>query len=514
MPDFTWKYASPSAVGSGDGSIGNPWTAHQAMSNAVAGDAVFFRGGIYDLYYDLVAYSTDFYDDRGILFPANTGTAGAPIMFARYPGEIAILNANTDAGYSTTDARAFGSGTSDYIYFNGFVVQADGGAARGGVGFKGNALGRKTLGHRIFNCHFRGGGVATASTDNRDGIRMEQTIDTHVRNCSFTGYRQINDSLNTAAIKMYDNDAAIIEHCDVGNCSGTIFLKANNSDCIVRNNYIHDSHGGILSQIVAGVNSPRQRIHNNVLVNLTGAPLGCSQQGTGNLAGWHIYDNTMYNVAGNVGYARGDSSIYNNILYVNSGWTYAGNVDAELLVSDYNNWGVAPYVIIQDLNDPSQVVYTSLIAWQESGGMKDGSNPDLNSIAADPIFTNGSGLFNQLSDFTLDAGSPCIGTGLAGTNMGADIATVGLLRPGIDDLSVAVFNDDVAMSYELSLGPLQSIDSTVPISNLTVTYSQQLALDELTANDRSDDLVIALINKILGQVLNPSIISIASRYRA
>lgn len=92
-------YASPS--GSGDGSLGSPFSLFQAANTAQAGDTVYLRGGIYS----------------GTLRPANSGTSSAWITFAAYPGELPIFDGGGSGG------TGVGSSSAQYIRFIGIVAR-------------------------------------------------------------------------------------------------------------------------------------------------------------------------------------------------------------------------------------------------------------------------------------------------------------------------------------------------------------------------------------------------------
>ncbi|HWO11049.1 MAG TPA: right-handed parallel beta-helix repeat-containing protein, partial [Polyangiaceae bacterium] len=100
QPGFSAEYyASPS--GSGDGSLGSPFSLFQAANTAQAGDTVYLRGGVYS----------------GTLRPANSGTSGAWITFAAYPGELPIFDGGGSGG------TGVGSSSAQYIRFIGIVAR-------------------------------------------------------------------------------------------------------------------------------------------------------------------------------------------------------------------------------------------------------------------------------------------------------------------------------------------------------------------------------------------------------
>ncbi len=75
-------YVSPTAGGSGNGSLGSPWTLATALAQPAAirpGDTIWLRGGTYSGAFDSVL----------------TGSLSAPIQLRSYPGEFARLDGGT-----------------------------------------------------------------------------------------------------------------------------------------------------------------------------------------------------------------------------------------------------------------------------------------------------------------------------------------------------------------------------------------------------------------------------------
>ncbi len=115
--------------------INTPCSPVVSMANAVAGDIVYFRGGQYELYYNL-SKAPAYYWYRGIWNPSNSGTSNTPVTFAAYPDETPVLNCHTtnqlDSGPRDV-CRAFGNGDKDYIVFDGFTIIADNGLKMAGL---------------------------------------------------------------------------------------------------------------------------------------------------------------------------------------------------------------------------------------------------------------------------------------------------------------------------------------------------------------------------------------------
>ncbi len=76
-------YVSPEGVDSNPGTFEQPWaTVHHAARTLQAGDTAYVRGGRYEM--------PERWD--ALIMPKNSGTAEAPIIYAGYPGETAIID--------------------------------------------------------------------------------------------------------------------------------------------------------------------------------------------------------------------------------------------------------------------------------------------------------------------------------------------------------------------------------------------------------------------------------------
>ena len=392
--------------------IETPCSPATAMKNAVAGDTVYFRGGQYDLYHDPNIHES-YYWYRGILGPSSSGTVDNPITFAAYPGETPVMNSN---GWQ----RALGNGDKNYIVFDGFVLKAHNGKGMGGLIITDHNIGGRVKGNIVRNCIFDGGTTIDTFTDNREGLRIEGTSYTLIRNCKFYNYRETNNNHNTSAIKTYGNDHLTIENTEIYNCSQGIFLKQDTDDSIIRYNYIHDCYNAFFTHVSTDANSisDRNQVYHNVIANNSGGFSVGYRDGTGD--DWEIYNNIIYE---GIGCSNGKGwKIWNNIIGGSLG-AYGGNTlsecDHNLFVPDNN------YIARLHIYEKNDTTYKRMYSWQSSGELEGGGNPGTGSLVADPKFVNYSGKMNQLNDFQLASDSPCRGAGRRGENMGVDITKVG-----------------------------------------------------------------------------------------
>jgi hypothetical protein len=100
------RIVSPTAGGSGDGSLGNPWTCDQARRLADAGDTVQLRGGAYPF------SSTHTYDNSG--GGGQQGTATSWITWENYPSETPVITRRMYLHYA------------QYLKFSGISFTSDG----------------------------------------------------------------------------------------------------------------------------------------------------------------------------------------------------------------------------------------------------------------------------------------------------------------------------------------------------------------------------------------------------
>lgn len=430
-------YVSPtgSASWSTCTNINTPCSPVVSMTNAGAGDTVYFRGGQYELSYDL-SKDPSWYWYKGILNPANSGTITNPITFAAYPGETPVMNCHTDT-VRTDNCRAFGS-QQDYIVFDGFYFQADNGLKLGGLVIAGDDRGNgniRDLGNVVKKITINGGSTIIPTNDNREALRIDKTSGTLVKNCKIFNVRGGPGVQrdNIAGIKSYHNDHLTVENCEIYNVDTAISMKSDTDDSVFRNNYIHDCEAGIFVAVYLTQNSDRGKVYNNVLANCSYRGFGVEEGEMATSDGWEVYNNTIYNTLRGIGMANGKWKVWNNIIDDNT-YPLTGTRGTLMSESDHNFFGNSStynYLVLLRLYQTDQATYTTLSSWENSGELIGGSNPGLGSLASAPGFVNSSGNMNQLADFTLAPNSPGKGTGRGGVDMGANMASVGFNGIGI-----------------------------------------------------------------------------------
>jgi hypothetical protein len=188
--------------------------------------------------------------------------------------------------------------------------------------------------------------------------------------------------------------------------------------------------------IVTGPSPINYLIHHNVFdscFTITETDLAAYYR----LCPMNVYNNTVYDTAGTCGWnlrqqPSGNLIFYNN-LYWGSGNGVSGGVSGKLGVEAKNNleidyncwyqssgnyaswWGIGP--------NTSNVTYSTFAAWK-SAIQASLSGAEAHSITSNPMFRTTIVPGNGPTQFQLASGSPCIGTGQGGVNIGAWDGTV------------------------------------------------------------------------------------------
>ena len=413
-------YVSPSGTASWSQctNINTSCSATTAMTNAVAGDTVYFRGGQYEV---------GFCNAAPCLSPSHSGTSGNPITFAAYLGETPVINGDA-TGHD--NSYVIGSYNHDYIIWDGFTLQANDGV------YMGSAILSTAHYCIIRNCTFNGGTRLIPTNDNRPIIRLELGGNNKVQMCKLYGGKSDHDVEDVGGIQWYHDLNDIIENNEIYNTTAAINMKSEATGAMIRYNWIHDVVRGIWGNAsVSVMSSNNVTVHDNVVANATWCGINIFpnklnppevQPTVNDLI---IYNNTVYNtyrgIAAPYGSVGHGSTIYNNIV---TGINYKEfNIQAyfdsvSLVELDYNQWGAGTLSMYNGSTGP----YTTLSAWRATTIIDGNNHPDTHSLASDPKFVNGSGNLNQLTDFNLAVNSPCKGTGKGGIDMGANIDLVGV----------------------------------------------------------------------------------------
>jgi hypothetical protein len=401
--------------------ISTPCSAQTAMANAVAGDIVYFRGGTYDVGIHPSTY-------LGALMPSHSGTSGNPITFMNYNDEIVVLNGTYSVGPEF--CRVLATGNQDWIVFDGFTIQSDNGDRAGSVIMGGDDYSTNCT---IRNCIIDGGDNPKVIDDNVEGIRIEKGTDILIQNCYIYDFDADDSYAGISGIKSYDGTNVTVENCNIENCMSGIYMKVRNEGWTVRYNWVNNCYIGVYATPYSISEVPRNcnnlELYQNVIANSSYINLHIYAEGTGRSNNATIYNNTIFEGAetdNNLEMRQGDNfKVYNNIIVGNNPLIKLGNDDYFISEVDHNLFHSSSFYILTHLYNGS-VIYNSLSAWQSSGELDGGGNPGEGSLASDPQFVTTSGNLDEIADFALASGSPCIGTGRSGADIGADVSLVGV----------------------------------------------------------------------------------------
>jgi Right handed beta helix region len=505
-------YVSPTGLASWaqSSSINSPCSTAIAFANAVAGDTVYFRGGVYH------TPKRNFGDSySGYYNPANSGMPSNYIVFMAYPSEVPLFSGlagglgDQTSASSNIYATIFGTKNNSYLVFDGFIFLSDTGKkmARMMIGID-HTDETTPRGHCIIkNCVFHGGSSSNNSVDNNEGLRIEGNNFITVSNCRFIHYNNAGNNHNTSAIKTYWDTSIVINNCEFDSSTVGVYLKEANPNATVYNCYFIGNYEGFLisSEIMIRSESDNLKFHDNIIIN--SSYVGFNWEGAGSDSGTHgddylIYNNTFFGNVQNVLFGFTSSghgaSFYNNISAGAAGTNnlvtddYNTAWQNRVKQADHNEWG-APFKIIRIGDNGRNINYSSLTSWQASGqlenpfdaGCGSSSNPGCGDLASNPQFSNGSGAFSQPSDFTLASNSPCKHAGRNGVNdIGANADSVGLQN----GLTVAIHRSVKSIRQALSASGALPSRSIMLANGQTALISGKQVFDicgKLLRSDRA-----------------------------
>jgi len=361
------KYVAPAPLGNdaNDGSAAAPWaTLKKAAETAVAGDTVYFRGGLYTI------------DEE--VYVQNDGNRNAWITFEAYPGEIPIFDADDwthlpGGGFMDQGSSLFLLDDRSYIRVKGLHFRNSHGVGIAGansfrcefvnctventfstaIGFGSqfSVPGTKSRHVKVLGCTIIKPNRKEMAVDpeRRDERGPHEALDITGAVDFEVAYNTIVDGDKEGIDCKGDNTRGLIHHNTiVRSSSGSIYIDGGSNedmyDIEIYKNLLFDGRGiNVASERGASVYDIR--IHHNTLVdNYAGGGIGI---GSAASADGPKFDNQIYNNTLVRLYAKGvefgtseQSSIRNNLLF------YAGNApsgDAALgNVSEYN-WDEASY---------------------------------------------------------------------------------------------------------------------------------------------------------------------------
>ena len=376
------------------------------MAYAVAGDTVYFRGGDYD-------------PGNGPGFgvpamnPANSGTAGNPIIFMGYPGETAVIHESSGTDISGSEP-SIGGYNRDYIVWDGFTLIRDKETGYGASSIVNFDMCNNCV---VRNCDI--GGV-TPHMDHTNGVLISVLNSRYVyiynnRLHDMAGASNpVESPVNTGAMWIFDYDHIYVYNNDMYNLRNGVQMKDRPDYVYIYNNHIWNCSGWAINAIHQDSVSDTDVIIYQNIIRDCGVALNSTDPATPLLYNIRFYNNTVYNssisgtlaILGKPGYyPHRNSEIFNNIIYNasddNHGLVTYYNIIPEQMPSyaDYNVYFGGGH---WDLNtsDAGAAVYNNLAEWRVA------TNLDINSIISNPLFVNPGG--TDPLDYRLQPGSPAM----------------------------------------------------------------------------------------------------------
>jgi len=337
-----------------------------------------------------------------------SGRPESPLTFRAYPGHRPVFRdgGNWDLGVS---------GEQHFVVYSGLVIE-------GVLLVQGSSEAKRVRGVRIVDFEISGGGGK--SDGNWAGIFAQWTEDLVIANNIIRDARVdqgLGGSESAKGITLFNGRRTLVEHNYIhGHPSEGIFDKEGGEDNVYRRNVFWDNKVGIKVNNQGDsrdVQNERTLIYENVFV--------CEDEDTNEAirmlhqpTDWVIRNNTGYECASIV--VRSSSGpadggvVYNNIWWSSTTektmWESQNGDDREPAYMDYNLYAPNGKYRENRYTDESKTRY-SLSSWRST------PHPlwyDANSFEGDPIFVD-----PENGDFHLAVGSPAIGAGLYGEDLGA-----------------------------------------------------------------------------------------------
>lgn len=418
------KYVSPG--GSGDVcTFLTPCSVEYALSNAVAGDTWYFADGQYKRTYDDGEYRIPAFH------PSNSGTITNPITFKSYNHLGATLTGVADFAGAVSVAT-IGAYQKNYIVWDGFIITGKTLSETASV--YGTCRFDLSTGSAVKNSKLIGVVHNEGGSYNNAGVFFENSSYITINNNEFTGFLEASSVSNNGAIIGFPSNHITISNNYIHDCTEGIRFKADVDDSIIENNFVYGCKSGVEISNDNGAESTRNIIRNNIIAaNISGI---VARQKDGNKPdGTIVYNNTIYgNYAVNVSFGETTigqgPTLYNNIIGASPESFNTQGDNINVLAADHNQW-TGTLKILMHQYAVNSVTYTSLASWQASTELYGGGNPGVGDLASDPQFVTATGARDTVAEFALATGSPCLGAGRDGVNMGARSGLVGVFSPNI-----------------------------------------------------------------------------------
>lgn len=422
-----------------------PWaTIQHAAQTLVAGETVQIRGGTYSEP-EPINGSSYWYGIR----PLNNGTAGEPITYMAYPGETVIIDQGVN-GVPQDNNGVWGISIlgKKYLNFIGLEIRN---CWRAGIEtFSGFGVENEEI--YIHRCNIHN--IRFSDAQNTAAIRNDFVNGLYVTDCEIHDvYTSGTQHHNCGAFLSYMGRNLVAQNNHIYDTYAVIFQKKfseiNPSPCFTfKRNIVHNVHYGWYTNnnesTPASCYGFNALVEQNIIYDIQSqgaVTFDTAHDAVSQSYGYIFRNNTIIGSPGRDWLSgirfRGWRNIqcYNNVIYANGGTDVcdlridygdaqeatdgSGDWMPGLDFCDYNLYSIQPNVLIGGSSSTPNS-YTSLTAWQAAPtdgsvpGLDVTTSPDINSIVATPSFVDSGN-----NDWRLDVGSPGLGVGMGGVNMGA-----------------------------------------------------------------------------------------------
>ncbi|MES9969182.1 MAG: right-handed parallel beta-helix repeat-containing protein [Candidatus Thiodiazotropha sp.] len=360
----------------------NPWaslgratwgsTSHtntNANQAARAGDVVIVRAGSYNV----TAQTGQRYNP--VYNPVNNGSSGNPITF-RADGNV-VLSSSPD----TAGGPLIGTLGRSHIVWDGFILDERNINTNSDTG---PVVIWESDNITVQNLTVRG--ITSHWNDNHNAIRIERSRDSLVRNNTLYGTRNAGNNRNGSAITIYYSNNITIEHNDIFDSVGGIYIKAGNGGPItIRYNYFHDLDGEGIAMVQLGTSSEQYggQIYQNIFRDSSAGItfMSIDSYGPANI---DVVNNTFYNIGNGGIFFKPTASGYRDLVFANN---IIANSNRGIQAEDISDLSSMTYRnnMYSGNSTHARVNYTnhSYSSWQNT------FNKDtVGSLIADPAFAS------------------------------------------------------------------------------------------------------------------------------
>jgi parallel beta-helix repeat protein len=355
---------------------------------ARAGDVVIVRSGTYNVSSGTGERYFPVYN------PVNSGQNGNPIVFRAENNVILRSNTNTEG------EPLIGTYNKSHIVWDGFILDERNINTKSDTGpvviWESNNV-------TIQNLTVRG--TTSSWNDNHNAIRIERSRDSLVRNNTLYGTRNAGMNRNGSSVMLYYSNNITIEHNDISDSSGGIFIKgANGGPVIVRYNYLHniDAEGIAIGGLGTASEQHGGQIYQNIIRDSSAGItfIGYDSVSPANV---DVVNNTIYNCSNGGLFFKPSTNGYRDLVFANN---IIVNNTRGIQAEDISNLSSMTYRnnLYNNNSTHSRVNYSnySFSSWQSS------FNKDtVGSRTDDPAFSNTSA-----NTLTLSGNSPALNTGV------------------------------------------------------------------------------------------------------